>query len=166
MKKKIILIVIFSSFVFVILGGYILKTEGIILKEQSISKKQSLDPKQVVECYFKFYNEKNKKGVQSTMTEVNNGPNKVYEFDNLIYIKLKSIKEDTNPSQKEDYIKYGRGMVNGATEDNIKIYKVEYDLKLKNDEISPDRSGKCMMWITLIRKDKNSGWLIDDMGEG
>lgn len=63
-------------------------------------------------------------------------------------------------------MKYGRGLITGAKEENIIIYKVKYTVKYKSDKVAPQDSGKYTTWFTLIRKDKNSSWLIDDMGEG
>lgn len=74
--------------------------------------------------------------------------------------------EDRRPSQKEVYMKYGRGIITHAKAENIKIYKVEYTVEYKKDGVGPEDSGKDIKWCTLIRKDKNSPWLIDEIGEG
>lgn len=156
--KKIIVLLLFLAIVFS--GCSKVKTQI------SDSKNQQLQPKQVIDSYFKYYNEKNREGVLSTETEVNKAPNVVFGFENLKYIKLISMWEDTNPKQKEAYMKYGRGSVNGVKEENVIIYKVKYDVKYKKDGIGPQDSGIYIKWFTIIRKDKNSPWLIDDIGEG
>ncbi|AJD30190.1 MULTISPECIES: DUF4829 domain-containing protein [Clostridium] len=130
------------------------------------TEKQLLESKRVVENYFKYYNEKNKEKILTTLTEVHDGPNVVWGFKNLEYINLNSIKEEKDPKQKEAYMKYGRGTINGVKEDNVIIYKVNYKVKYKKDEIEPQDSGSYETWFTLIRKDKNSPWLIDEVGEG
>ncbi len=135
-------------------------------KQAADSKKQPLQPRQVIENYFKYYNEKNREGVLSTQTEVNNTPNTEFGFENLKYIRLISMSEDTNPGQKEAYMKYGRGSINGVKEENVLIYKVKYDVKYKKDGVGPEDSGMYTKWVTIIRKDKNSPWLIDEIGEG
>ncbi|QAT41627.1 DUF4829 domain-containing protein [Clostridium sp. JN-9] len=135
-------------------------------KQAADSKKQSLQPRQVIENYFKYYNEKNREGILSTQTEVNNTPNIEFGFENLKYIRLISMSEDTNPRQKEAYMKYGRGSINGVKEENVLIYKVKYDVKYKKNEVGPQDSGMYTKWVTIIRKDKNSPWLIDEIGEG
>ncbi|NMM61694.1 DUF4829 domain-containing protein [Clostridium sp. P21] len=43
---------------------------------------------------------------------------------------------------------------------------VQYKVAYKNDNIEPEVSGKYKKPYTLIRKDKNSLWLIDDGGGG
>lgn len=160
--KKIILVILFL--VFVLTGCSTVRSQRTNYQEPN-SQKQPLEPKQVVEDYFKYYNEKNRKEMLSTLTEWHNAPNVVFGFENLKYIKLNSISEDVAPSMKEGYIKYGRGLVNGAKEENIIIYKIEYTVKYKKDGVGPQDSGKYTKWCTLIRKDKNSPWLIDEIGE-
>jgi hypothetical protein len=154
--KRIVLVILFLAFV--LTGCSIGKTQ------EPNSQKQPLQSKQVVENYYKYYNEKNKEGVISTLTDQTN--TKYVLDENIKYIKLNNIVEDVRPSPKEAYMKYGRGLITGAKEENIIIYKVEYTVKYKKDRVAPQDSGKCTTWFTLIRKDKNSFWLIDDMGEG
>ncbi|MCT8977388.1 DUF4829 domain-containing protein [Clostridium sp. CX1] len=154
--KKIILITLFLMFVFT--GCSTVKTQEIN------SQKQPLEPKQVVENYFKYYNEKNLEGVNSTRTQWSQITTGLDE--NLKYIKLNSISEDVPPTMKEGYIKYGNGLITGAKEENITIYKIEFTVKYKKDRVGPQDSGKYIKWCTLIRKDENSPWLIDEIGEG
>ncbi|APF27151.1 hypothetical protein NPD7_2148 [Clostridium sporogenes] len=130
------------------------------------TQKQLLESKKVVENYFKYYNEKNKEKILTTLTEVHDGPNVEWGFENLEYIKLNSIKEEKDPKQNEAYMKYGRGTINGVKQENVIIYKVNYKVKYKKDEIEPQDSGSYETWFTLIRKDKNSPWVIDEVGEG
>nr|WP_080265256.1 MULTISPECIES: DUF4829 domain-containing protein [Clostridium] len=76
---------------------------------------------------------------------------------------MNTIKEEKD---KEGYIKNGRGTITKAKEENIIIYKVDYEVKYKKGAITPQDSGSYETWFTLIRKDKNSPWLIDEVGEG
>lgn len=156
--KKITVFILFL--VFILSGCSKVKTQV------TDSQKQQLQPNQVIDNYFRYYNEKNKEGVLSTLTEVNKAPNIVFGFENLKYIKLISMSEDINPKQKEAYMKYGRGSINGVKEENVIIYKVKYDVKYKKNGIGPQDSGIYIKWFTIIRKDNNSPWLIDDIGEG
>ncbi|EJP6473716.1 DUF4829 domain-containing protein [Clostridium sporogenes] len=157
MKKKIMVSIILICLV-VCMGYFIERSYN--------AQNQSLEPQKVVENYFKYYNEKNKEKILNTLTEVHDGPNVAWGFENLEYIKLNSIKEEKDSKQKEAYMKYGRGTINGVKEENVIIYKVNYKVKYKKDEIEPQNSGSYEIWFTLIRKDKKSPWLIDDMGEG
>lgn len=90
MKKKITLAILFLVFVFAGCGCSKAETEGLN------SQKQSLEPKQVVENYFKYYNEKNKEGVLSTLTESHDAPNVAWGFENLDSKKIIDIQEEKN----------------------------------------------------------------------
>ncbi|WP_150844679.1 MULTISPECIES: DUF4829 domain-containing protein [unclassified Clostridium] len=118
----------------------------------------------VVENYFKYENEKNKDKLLTTLTEHFNAPNVVWGFDNLESTKIINIEEEMDEKVKEGYLHNGRGSINGTTENNLKVYKVKYKVKYKNDEASPQNSGIYDWWYFVIRKDENSPWLIDDMG--
>ncbi|MCW6108972.1 DUF4829 domain-containing protein [Clostridium sporogenes] len=76
---------------------------------------------------------------------------------------MNTIKEEKD---KEGYIKNGRGTITKAKEENIIIYKVDYEVKYKTGAITPQDSSSYETWFTLIRKDKNSPWVIDEVGEG
>lgn len=125
---------------------------------------KNISAQNVVENYFKYENEKNKEKLLTTLTDHWKDSNVDWGFENLDSIKLLSIEEEKNKSVKEGYLKNGRGSTNGTTEDNIKVYKVKYEVKYKNDEVGPQESGTYDWWYYVIRKDENSPWLIDDMG--
>lgn len=160
MKKKFMVIALLLTF---ILTGCSLLQKKVNI---SNSDKLKLSSKEVVENYFKYYNEKSKTGVLSTLTKWHNTPNMKFGFDSLKSINIIDITDDSTPKQKEAYMKYGRGSINGVKEENVKIYKVTYDLKLKNENHWAENSGKHTKWFTVIRTNKNSPWLIDDQGEG
>ncbi|WP_229982000.1 DUF4829 domain-containing protein [Clostridium aromativorans] len=164
-KRGIILAVLIVVITVISLVGFNIVFKKDMNKSSNIitAKGQLLQPEQVIKNYFGYYNEKNVKGVNSTHTEWLRGPSL---DENLKSIKLNSIVEDTSPSEKEGYMKYGRGIINGAKAENVKIYKVNYTVKYKKDGIGPEDSGTYEKWIILVRKDKNSPWLIDDGGEG
>lgn len=159
MKKKFMIIALLLTF---ILTGCSLPQKKVNI---SNSDKLKLTPKEVVENYFKYYNEKSKTGVLSTLTKWHNTPNMKFGFDSLKSINIIDITDDSTPKQKEAYMKYGRGSINGVKEENVKIYKVTYDVKLKNENYGPENSGKHTKWFIIIRTNKNSPWLIDDYGE-
>lgn len=122
----------------------------------------SLDPQKVVENYFKYMNEKNKEKLLENLTEWHN--NTIWGFENLEYIKIINIVEETDPTQKNGYLYNGNGKINGATEENLKVYRVDYEQKNKKDGIGPQDSGKYTWWFFVIRKSSSSPWLIDDFG--
>lgn len=136
MKKKFMVIALLLTF--------ILTVCSLTEKKVNISNsdKLKLSPKEVVENYFKYYNEKSKTGVLSTLTKWQNTPNWKFGFDSLISINIIDITDDSTPKQKEAYMKYWRGRINGVKEENVKIYKATYDLKLKNENDWSEDSGK------------------------
>lgn len=122
----------------------------------------SLDPQKVVENYFKYMNEKNEEKLLENLTEGHK--NTSWGFENLEYIKIINIVEETDPTQKNGYLFNGAGKANGTTEENLKVYRVEYEVKYKKDGVGPQDSGKYTWWFDVIRKNSSSPWLIDDFG--
>lgn len=118
----------------------------------------------VVENFFQYKNEKNKDKLLITLTEHWNAPNVIWGFENLDSIKIINIEEEKNEKVKKVYLSNGRGSINGTTENNLKVYKVIYEVKYKNDGVGPEDSGTYDSWYFVIRKDENSPWLIDEMG--
>ncbi|WML32834.1 DUF4829 domain-containing protein [Clostridium sp. OS1-26] len=129
-----------------------------------------LKPKDVIEEYFKYYNQQNLEGMNSLTTEKNHSSKSSLGFDNLEYIKVNNIIEDTNQTNKEIYI---RGRKKGQIIDlekekseleNVIIFKVDFEVKYKKEGIGPNDSGSYEYNYILTRKDKNSPWLIDSYG--
>ena len=69
-----------------------------------------LKPKEVVEGFFKYYNQKNLEGMNTLTTENYHSSESYWGFDNLEYIKAINIIEDTNKANKEGYL---RQMIKG-----------------------------------------------------
>jgi len=107
----------------------------------------SPESKQVVENYFKYWNGKNGKAILSTLTERYATSKMDWEFENLKSVKLNSIKEESNTEL-------------------VVIYRVKFAIKKKKNGIGSLNSGNYTWSFTVIRKDKNSPWLIDNYGEG
>lgn len=134
----------------------------------SSNKEPLLKPKEVIEQYFKYYNQKNLQGLNSLTAERSNSSETNWGFDNLEYIKLINIVEDTNQANKETHI-HSRMYVIDADKvklelENIIIFKVDFEVKYKKEGIGPRDSGRDTYYYILIRKDKNSPWLIEDYG--
>lgn len=145
---------------------------GFMIQNPSNKKIQIvyLKPNEVIEKFFKYYNQKNLNGMNS-LTTVNYHFSKLnWEFDNLKYIKVSHIVEDTNQTNKEIYIRSRKknqliDMEKEKTElENVTIFKVSFEVKYKKDGIGPRDSGKYGYNYTLIRKNKNSPWLISSAG--
>lgn len=131
-----------------------------------------LQPKQVIEQFYKSYNQKNLKGIYSVTTKRYHSADSNLMFNNLKSIKAIKITLETDPKYKQGYMHYGLGKTDGLIdiakekelEKNIIIYKVSYEVKYIKDSNSIQKSGEHTFWIYLIRKDINSPWLINDMG--
>lgn len=157
MKLKFSL-VIFS--LLIILNGCTIETS----KTNNISTSLS-DPKKVVENYYKYKNEKNKEGLLKTITKGYQSHNSSLGLDVIEYIKLININEETDTTFRKGYLG-NSGKVHGIDkEENVKVYRVEYDIKYKEGAIVAEESGKHTWWLFVVRKDKDSAWLIDEIGQ-
>ena len=145
------------SFLFIILMGC-----GV--KSISTNTNNSLQPKQVIENYFKYYNQKNRQGLLTTLTSWHDQPNVVFGFKNLIFIKLVSIGND-DMTTVNAYLACGRGEINGVKPNNVVAYKVTY-VSVYSKATPPWSSGIQTEYFTLIKESDNAPWLIDDVGQG
>lgn len=156
LKKTSVVIGLISLFVFTLLRYGI--------GSSPINTNNSLQPKQVIENYFKFYNEKNRQGLSTTLTSWHDQSNVDFGLDKLIFIKLVSIGNN-DMTTVVGYLGSGRGAVNGVKPNNVVAYKVTY-VSLFSKWASPWPSGIQTESLTLIRESDNAPWLIDDMGQG
>lgn len=127
-------------------------------------KTKEASPKEVVENYFQYYNDKDEEKLSSTLTQWHNELDMEWNFDNLESIKLLSISEEKDEMKVEDYLTNGRGSVNGVAKENVKVFKVKYKVKYKEDGKGPIDSGTYEQWYFVIRESEKSPWLIDDFG--
>ena len=156
MKKTLVILGLISLFVFTLMRCGI--------ESAPINTNNSLQPKQVIENYFKFYNEKNRQGLSTTLTKWHDQSNVDFGLNNLIFIKLVSIGNN-DMTTVNGYLGCGRGAVNGVKPNNVVSYNVIY-VSLYNKLASPWPSGIQTEGFTLIRESDNAPWLIDDMGQG
>ena len=100
------------------------------------------------------------------MTAWHNAPNVILTSDSDAILTLNNIQYDANDPGREDYVKYGRGSVNGTSVDNVIVFRVNYDVSIPQDGYAGGYSeGNYSDWkMILIRDNKDGKWLIDDMG--
>ena len=134
-----------------------------LVSNTPINTNNSLQPKQVIENYYKFYNEKNREGLLTTLTKWHDQTNVGFGFDNLKFVKLVSIGNN-DLTTVNAYLGFGRGSINGVKPNNVVAYKVIYVSLGK--WASPWPSGIQTVSITLIKESDDAPWLIDDMGQG
>ncbi|MBU3192354.1 DUF4829 domain-containing protein [Clostridium bowmanii] len=129
-----------------------------------------LKPKEVVEGFFKYYNQKNLEGMNTLTTEKYHSSESYWGFDNLEYIKVINIIEDTKKANKEVYLRQTKkGQIIDTEKEkseleNVTIFNVDFEVKYKKEGVGPTDSGRDKYSYTLIRKDKNSPWLISSFG--
>lgn len=115
----------------------------------------------VVKEHFKWWNEKNINKLNTTMTEGNKSIS--WNLENIDYVKIISIKEDLSSNVKKGYMENGNGKYLKPQE--VKVFAVQYEIKLKDDNKGPISSGKHIQYYIVIKQSKNSPWLIDEIGQ-
>lgn len=127
------------------------------------SEEEIKSAKSVVEQYFTAKNERNKVAILSTVTEHLKAPNIVFWQDETI--TLNNISINLNDQMRKEYVETGRGSVNNVSIENVIVFRVDYTVNIPKGGKSAYEDGKyedyCMI---LVRDNKNSQWLIDDMG--
>lgn len=124
-------------------------------------------PEEVIENHFEYYNDKNEEKLLSTLTEWYHEPNMEWDFSNLESIKLLNFEEEQDEKQLNTYLTNGRGSINGVSKENVKVFKVKYEVKYKvdgKDGGGPMDSGIYEQWYFVIRENEKSPWLIDSFG--
>lgn len=152
MKIKNIVLVILMIFAFLISA----------CSKQDTS--QIENPQSVVENYFNSMNEKNVDEHLKTLSEDQKRNQGKINFDKIEYINIISIDEEVDTKFKEGYLQNGRGEGKGISEENLKVYRVKYDVKYKEGTITARDSGTYEEWYWVIRENSNSPWVIDDAG--
>ncbi|KEI11050.1 hypothetical protein Z957_10255 [Clostridium sp. K25] len=142
---------------------------GCSSKDNSEVAKSQNDPKATVEEYFKCWNQKDRNKMKLLEIEALKNLDADFEFDNLKSIKLVSCEDCTSKNFIEEEIKRAvndKIVSKESARENVKCFNVRFDIKLKNENQGARDSGISEEIITLVRKDKNSKWLISSMGEG
>jgi hypothetical protein len=134
----------------------IIFTAGYLLQKYH---NNNLSPKELIENYFIAANEKDISKLNLTVTEHNRRSNKY--LDSLEYVKLNKIIED-EPHAK-NYLTSGRGKIIRPLQ--AKSFRVYCEYKFKTGSIEEDPTqGQGYLYFNLIKQNKNSSWLISDIG--
>ncbi len=117
----------------------------------------------VVEEYFRAGAAKDDKAILRTLTPEHNQPNVVLYGEESR--TLLSVKYTPYDSMREAYITNGGGRKNGTKIENVIVFKVSFNIKYPKGELGPFNEGDYNNWsMILVRKDKDSPWLIADQG--
>lgn len=156
-KKSFLVISLLASFMLLILILKYYKTN--LLKSKDTSNLVTAED--TIREHFKCQNEKNLTKLRKTITK--NMWNISWNLENIKYIKLINIEEDLTNNIKDGYMKNGNGKYIKPRE--VQVFRVQYELKLKDDTESPITSGKHSDCYIVIKQNSNSSWQIDEIGE-
>ncbi len=118
----------------------------------------------LIEEYFRAVKAKDDKAILKTLTPGHDGPNvRLYGEETRTLI---SCQFASNDPKRYSYVWNGRGKMNGTKVENVIVFKAKFNVKYPNGVVSgPYNEGDYSDWsMILVRKDKNSPWLIDDQG--
>ena len=116
--------------------------------DQFEQEPSSIAAKQVIEEYFKYWNEKNLAELEKRMTPNRKGM--IWGFDTTDYVKLIAINE--RHSQEAP---------------GTKAFNVVFEIKNKKGKSNPSIEQGTIHWSYLLKRDTtNSPWLIYDWGGG
>lgn len=115
------------------------------------------DAEQVVREYFLLKNEKNVDKLSSLLVTNNSLSSIEEQLKYLDKTSLIYIKEETNESILNAYLKHNE-LINPQ---NLKVYKVNYEVSYNDSSPIRYKNGMYESWFFVVRKNNNSKWLID-----
>lgn len=139
MKRKNIVIIILIIIIF----------SGLLLVMNNSSDK-------VIENSFKYLEANDINNLKKCYSDRYQNTN--FNIENIESVELIEKILITDKSEYDNYI----SRVNNN--ENIKIFKVKYELKLKNEEIGPEPSGVYEKIYYLKKESFWEKWKIDEMG--
>ncbi|MPM47987.1 hypothetical protein SDC9_94708 [bioreactor metagenome] len=115
------------------------------------------DAEQVVREYFLLKNEKNVDKLSSLLVTNDSLSSIEEQLKYLDKTSLIYIKEETNESILNAYLKHNE-LIN---QQNLKVYKVNYEISYNDSSPIRYKNGMYESWFFVVRKNNNSKWLID-----
>lgn len=115
------------------------------------------DAEQVVREYFLLKNEKNIDKLSNLLVTNDSLSSIEEQLKYLDKTSLIYIKEETNESILNAYLKNNE-LINPQ---NLKVYKVNYEVSYNDSSPIRYKNGMYESWFFVIRKNNNSKWLID-----
>lgn len=113
------------------------------------------EPKEVIKAYFDSLNAHDEDTFKKLITGDETSP---YFSDDVGKFKLLDIKDDTDNSLKNSYLNNGMGSIKKPYD--VICFSVYYKVKYKGLKSDEDRR-----FVTLIKENENSPWLIDEIGQ-
>jgi hypothetical protein len=118
-------------------------------------------PEGVIDAHFKYLAAKDSDKLPSLFTDREKKLIGSGNLNDIKSVKLNSITEETDTKIREGYSKGGPGKEAGVKDENFKMFRVSFDKKEKS-QFKAENYIRC---FTIARKDYNSPWLIDEIGQ-
>lgn len=115
------------------------------------------DSEQIIHKYFILKNERDIDSLSSLLTTYESISILESQLKYLDKISLIYIKEETNESILNSYLKNN----NSISPENLKVYKVNYEVSYNDSAPDSFKNGVYESWFFLTRKNVHSQWLID-----
>lgn len=136
--------------------------ENTIIKASNISER-SLEAEETIINSIKYRNEKNLEKVLENYTDINQKNN--FRLDNLEKIELDEIVLVTDEEQYRNYIISSLLNDRNLDVEQVKIYKVTYDITYKDETIEPSGNGKKFKHYYVVNEKGSDKWLINGVGD-
>lgn len=149
------------------------------LTEENHTVELSLDPfnyeeaaaaRAVIEEYYRAGNEKDRTAQLATLTQRYHAPNVRLPSDDKSVVAIRNILYSPSDSRRDaqNYVKYGRGSVNGVKPENVIVFYIDLDVSFPKGTSEQEKGAWLQTYdnwnMILIRDSKDGKWLIDDMG--
>lgn len=151
LKNKIYTLLIFAAIIFLC---YFLS--------QMTFNKDTNDAIKVVKEYFRYMDNGNKEAVLNLESQIGTN-SELVEFQIRDCIKLIWLR-DGSRALRANYMNYGLGKIENPYD--VRVFHIVYYEHYKKGSILPEGNGIKFKYISVIKKTKNSPWLISGMGEG
>lgn len=124
-------------------------------------------PERVIKNYITYMDTENISKLNSCVTYNYRFSDEALETIRIIEsMKLLDIEVVNDESIYNAYMHSGSGsLYDDLPRNDIKIYKVKYDIKYKDDNKSVTGSGEYTKKYILIKESDTGKWKIDDIGE-
>jgi hypothetical protein len=119
------------------------------------------DPQKVVENYFAYNKEKDKDNSLTMTTKDFADSNMDFNINNINEIKLLDIKEEEILYDEEVEWYEIFGSKGKKDKEDQRLFKVKYEVKYKDENITPYPSGVYESDYHVVREDEGQEWLID-----
>lgn len=125
----------------------------------SHAKSKTIDdhPEDLVYEYFECTNNNDVDSISKLLYNSKDVDRLSLKFNEIDKVSLVSISEEMNSSLVDAYTKYNPDLY----ENNVKIYKVKYQIYYNKESYLYDKNGIYDSWCFLVKDSSTSKWYID-----